>query len=61
MNNGYKHIIIVSYIIYIKKATADLESKYRKLIRVYDWNLHWRNDAVLNTINHAKNQRHIQY
>ena len=29
MNYGYEHIIISSYIIYIEKATADLESKYR--------------------------------
>ena len=31
MNDGYEHIIISSYIIYIEKATADLESKYRKV------------------------------
>ena len=35
MNYGYEHIIIVSYIIYIEKATADLESKYRKVCVVY--------------------------
>ena len=28
MNYGYEHIIVSSYIIYIEKATADLESKY---------------------------------
>ena len=35
MNYGYEHIIIGSYIIYIEKATADLESKYRKVCVVY--------------------------
>ena len=28
INYGYKHIIISPYIIYIEKATTDLESKY---------------------------------
>ena len=32
MNFGYEHIIIGSYIIYIEKTTADLESKYRKYL-----------------------------
>ena len=31
MNYGYEHIIINSYITYIEKATADLESKHRKV------------------------------
>ena len=31
MNYGYEHIIIILYIIYIEKATADLESKYRNV------------------------------
>ena len=33
LNYGYEHIIynISTYIIYIEKATADLESKYRKV------------------------------
>ena len=31
MNYGYEHIVIGSYIIYIEKATADIESKYRKV------------------------------
>ena len=31
MNYGYEHIIIGSHIIYIEKATANLESKYRKV------------------------------
>ena len=31
MDYGYERIIIRSYIIYIEKATADLESKYRKV------------------------------
>ena len=35
MNYGYEHIIIGSYIICIEKATADLESKYRKECVVY--------------------------
>ena len=30
MNYGYEHTIISSYIIYIGKATANLQSKYRK-------------------------------
>ena len=30
-----QHIIIGSYIIYIEKATADLESKYRKVCVVF--------------------------
>ena len=29
MNYDYERIIISSYIIYIEKATADLQSKYR--------------------------------
>ena len=35
LNYGYEHIIISSYIIYIAQATADLESKYRKVCVVY--------------------------
>ena len=35
MNYGYEHIIISSCIIYIEKATADLESKYRQVCAVY--------------------------
>ena len=35
MNYGYEHIIIGSDNIYIEKATADLESKYRKVSVVY--------------------------
>ena len=35
MNYGYEHIIISSYIIYLEKATADLESKYRNVRVVY--------------------------
>ena len=35
LNYGYEHLIISSYIIYIEKATADLESKYRKACVVY--------------------------
>ena len=31
MNYGYEHIFISSYIIYIEKETADLESKYRNV------------------------------
>ena len=31
----YEHTIVGSYIIYIEKATADLESKYRKVCVVY--------------------------
>ena len=35
MNYGYENIIISSYIIYIEKATADLEEKYGKVCVVY--------------------------
>ena len=35
MNYGCEHIIIGSCIINIEKATADLESKYRKVCVVY--------------------------
>ena len=35
MNYGYEHIISSSYIICIEKATADQESKYRKVCVVY--------------------------
>ena len=35
MKYGYEHIIISSYIIYIEKATADLEFKYRQVCVVY--------------------------
>ena len=35
MNYGYEHFIISSYIIYIEKATAGLEFKYRKVCVVY--------------------------
>ena len=35
LNYGYEHIIIGLYIIYIEKATADLESKYREVCVVY--------------------------
>ena len=35
VNYGYEHVIISSYSIYIKKATADLESKYRNICVVY--------------------------
>ena len=35
MNSGYKHIVIGSYIIYIEKAIAVLESKYRKVCVIY--------------------------
>ena len=35
MNYGYEHIIIGSDNIYIEMATADLESKYRKVRVVY--------------------------
>ena len=35
MSYGYEHIIISSYIIYIEKVTADLESKYRNVCVVY--------------------------
>ena len=31
MNYGYEHIVIGSYINCIENATADLESKYRKV------------------------------
>ena len=32
LNYGCEHIIIGLYIIYIEKATADLESKYKKYV-----------------------------
>ena len=35
----YKHIIIGSYIIHIEKATADLESKYRKVCRLFAYKI----------------------
>ena len=35
MNYGYEHVINGSYIIYIEKATANLESKYRKVSVIY--------------------------
>ena len=45
----------IRFVFYVTKSNITL------VIRVYDLNLHSRNDAVLNTINHAKNQRNIQY